>query len=163
MSFPWAFTFTTIVLPLPLSEPEVAESASQLRLPASTDAVHDTGREQFPISLKEMFCPGAFGWSRVTVKERLAGASYRVHGRRTCSVTAAVCGLPCTCIKSKRKRLSKRDRLFQLFNFKVENARSFCASTIAMYHDESRCFYCNLCSLLKLSTSYPLVCSKFGG
>jgi hypothetical protein len=46
---------------------------------------------------------------------------------------------------------------------RLRNSTSFNCSTIAISHDKSRCFYCNFCCSLKLSTSYPLVCYKTGG
>ena len=89
-----AVTLTPKELPLPLSVPEVAESASQALL---AEAVQVTGREQVPVSIKASVWGGAVACPSGRVKLRLAGeAGASTQGGSIVRVTSKVCGLPCT-------------------------------------------------------------------
>ncbi len=84
-------TFTPRLLPLPLSEPDVAERTSHALLPAF--AVQVTGRAQVPVSLKVTFAAEDCPWE--TKSGRFAGdGDDSIQGGKTVSVTEKDCGLP---------------------------------------------------------------------
>lgn len=86
---------TPSVLPPPLSDPDGAERTSHVLLPAF--AVQLTGRAQVLVSLKLTCCAAGADCPWETENARLAGdGDDSVQGGRIVSVTAKVCGLPCT-------------------------------------------------------------------
>jgi len=91
-----AEAFTPNKLPVPLSVPEAAVSASHWLL---VDACQVTGRPQVPLSLSttlsadEVVCPCANEMARLAGE----GVNSR-HGGKIVSVTVKVCVLPCTAI-----------------------------------------------------------------
>lgn len=86
-SIPEALLWTVIVPPL---LPFVLDKATQER---SADACQETGRTQFPVSLRVIFCPGGLGCNRVAVNVKLSGVTRKVQGAETVNVTLRSCGL----------------------------------------------------------------------
>ena len=91
---PLALTCTTSVLPLLPTMPEVVARCNQPLLAASTVALHDTGCEQFPVTLSVSVCAGGFDCSRVAIKLSCAGATCSMHGRGA----GVVVGVPSTTV-----------------------------------------------------------------
>ena len=77
-----------MVLPLPLSVPEMAERMIQLW---SAEALQETGRAQFPTSFSVISFPGGEESCTVeAVNERLEGETCKLHGWAIVSVTESV-------------------------------------------------------------------------
>src|SRR5690242_6079763 len=60
--------------------PDIVARCNQPWPAASTEAVHDTGCEQFPFTLSVSICAGGFDCSRVATKVRRAGATCNTQG-----------------------------------------------------------------------------------
>src|SRR6266702_2835506 len=89
-----AEAFTPNVLPVPLSVPDVAVSASQGLL---VEACQVTGRAQVPVSLSVTFSAVEVACPCTSEKASLAReGGDSTQGGRTVRVTVKVCVLPCT-------------------------------------------------------------------
>src|SRR5215471_16411484 len=63
--------------------PDVVASCNQPWLATSTEAAHETGCGQFPVTLSVSVCAGGFGCSRVATNARCVGATCSAHGGGT--------------------------------------------------------------------------------
>lgn len=89
-----AEAFTPNELPVPLSVPEAAVSASHELL---VEACHVTGRAHVPLSLSTTLRADEVVWPCGNEMARVAGEGVgNRHGGRIVSVTVKVCLLPCT-------------------------------------------------------------------
>src|SRR5258708_17598857 len=82
-SSPCVLTLTLIV---PLLVPVFVESINQLWLPGSTDAVHETGYAQFPVSRIAIDCCDGLLCKREAENVRLLGVTCKTHGCTGCVV-----------------------------------------------------------------------------